>query len=242
MPLPRVARGWYHGYMSIVPDLRDRDPNRFGSEAFYAALGRAFVGMCAAVPVLFLIELVDTLTSHELVTDGGLRPRTLSGLDGVVFSPLLHGSFTHVTANSVPLILLGTFVLAAGTARFVWATLFIAVVGGLAEWFVGDPDTVVVGASGVIFGYLGLLAVRGLVERSWWNIAVAVLVALLYGWQLTGVLPSVESHVSWQGHLFGLISGMIAAVVFRRRRAPAVASGPGAAGPGTGVSGRPLDS
>jgi membrane associated rhomboid family serine protease len=208
----------------------DRDASRFGSEAFYSALGRAFVAMCAFVPLLFFIELVDTLTAHMLVTDGGLQPRTLSGLDGVIFSPFLHASFAHVTANSVPLIMLGTFVLAAGARRFVYSTLFIAVVGGLAEWFVGNPRSIVVGASGVIFGYIGLLFVRGLVERSWWNIAVAVLTALLFGWQLTGVLPSVGAQVSWRGHLFGLISGMVAAILFRRRRTrpeppPAAAAG-----------------
>ena len=65
----------------------------------------------------------------------------------------------------------------------------------------------VVGASGVIFGWLGLLLMRGIVERSWWNIAVALLVGLLYGWQLLGVLPTDE-RVSWQGHLFGLLGGM----------------------------------
>lgn len=196
----------------------DRDPTRFGSDAFYSALGRAFVAMCAFVPLLFFIELVDTLTNHMLVTDGGLQPKTVSGLDGVIFSPFLHASFAHVTANSVPLILLGTFVLAAGSRRFVYSTIFIAVAAGLTEWFVGDPNSIVVGASGVVFGYLGLLFTRGLVERSWWNVAVALLIGLLYGWQLTGVLPSVDAHISWRGHLFGLIAGMVAAILFRRKR------------------------
>jgi membrane associated rhomboid family serine protease len=221
--VPRLAQNWYHRGVisdrafSYTPD-RDGDPSRFGSDAFYSALGRAFVAMCAFVPLLFFIELIDTLTAHMLVADGGLQPKTLSGLDGVVFSPFLHASFAHVTANSVPLIMLGTFVLAAGARRFVYSTVFIVIVGGLAEWFVGNPKSIVVGASGVIFGYIGLLFIRGLVERSWWNIAVAVLTALLFGWQLTGVLPSVGAQVSWRGHLFGLLSGMIAAILFRRRR------------------------
>jgi membrane associated rhomboid family serine protease len=204
------------------PDTRNvvEDAMRFGTDAFYSAIGRAFVAMCAFVPVLFFIELVDTLTAHMLVNDGGLQPRTLSGIDGVVFSPFLHASFAHVTANSVPLILLGTFVLAAGARRFLYSTIFIAITAGLTEWFVGDPGSIVVGASGVIFGYLGLLFMRGLVERSWWNTAVALLIGLLYGWQLTGVLPSVGPHISWRGHLFGLIAGMVAAVLFRRKRQP----------------------
>jgi membrane associated rhomboid family serine protease len=189
----------------------------FGSEAFYAAIGRAFVAMCAIVPVLFLIELLDRLTGNELDVVGGIRPHRVDGLDGVVFAPLLHRDFPHVMANSVPLILLGTFVLAAGTRRFVFTTVLIAVVSGVGVWFAGDPRTVVIGASGVVFGYLGTLLARGVVERSWWNVAVGLLIGLLYGWQIVGVLPTDE-RVSWQGHLFGFIGGILAAIVFRRRR------------------------
>jgi membrane associated rhomboid family serine protease len=207
----------------------EHDPRRFGGDAFYASIGRAFVAMCAFVPLLFLVQLLDNLTGNRLQRDGGIQPHVIHGLDGVVLAPFLHANFEHVTANSVPLILLGTFVLAAGTRRFLAATAFIAVVSGIGVWLIGDPRTVVVGASGVVFGYLGLLVVRGVVERSWWNIAVALLIGLLYGWQLVGVLPVVGSNISWQGHLCGLVGGMIAAVLFRRRqpRPPASVSATG---------------
>jgi membrane associated rhomboid family serine protease len=69
----------------------------------------------------------------------------------------------------------------------------------------------------VIFGYLGVLLARGVIEHSWWNAGVGVLIALLYGWQLIGVLPTDE-RISWQGHLFGFIGGVLAAVITRRRR------------------------
>jgi membrane associated rhomboid family serine protease len=209
----------------------ERDPNRFGSEAFYSSLGRAFVAMCAFVPLLFLIELVDTLTGGHLERDSGIQPHAIKGLDGVVLAPFLHANFEHVTANSVPLILLGTFVLAAGGRRFLLSTLVIALVSGLGVWLIGKPGTIVVGASGIIFGYFGLLLVRGVVERSWWNIAVALLIGLLYGWQLVGVLPAVDSNISWQDHLCGFVGGMVAAVLFRRRR-PRPDTPPAAAGAG----------
>jgi membrane associated rhomboid family serine protease len=210
----------------------DGDRSRFGTPTFYAAVGRAFVAMCLFAPVLFLIELVNFLLGGELAAEGGIRPHVVAGLDGVVLSPFLHASFEHVTANSVPLIVLGTFVLAAGVRRFVLSTIFIVVASGLAVWFIGDPRTVVVGASGVIFGYFGLLFMRGLVERSWWNIGVAFLVGLLYGWQLVGVLGPVDAHISWQDHLCGLIAGLIAGVLFRRRRVPPAR--PAASTPGSG--------
>ncbi|WP_442935152.1 rhomboid family intramembrane serine protease [Micromonospora sp. CPCC 206061] len=193
------------------------DANRFGTEAFYASIGRAFVAMCAAIPVLFAIEAIDGWLDNPFDTAAGIVPRRIEGLDGVFFAPLLHHGFEHLYSNSVPLILLGTFVLAAGVRRFLYSTLLIIFVSGLGVWFTGSPNTIVVGASGVIFGYFGLLLMRGIVERSWWNFGVVLLVGLLYGWQLIGLLPT-DPRVSWQGHLFGFLGGMIAAVIFRARR------------------------
>ena len=197
---------------------REQAAMKFGTDAFYASLGRAFVAMCAVVPVLFLIEGIDlALGGGSLDVAGGIIPWHIEGLDGIVFSPFLHAGWDHLYGNSVPLILLGTFVLAAGTRRFLYSTGLIMLVGGLGVWFIGDPNSVVVGASGVVFGYLGLLFARGFVERSWWNLGVAAFIGLLYWYQLYNVLPT-DQPISWQGHLLGLIAGLIAAVLFRRRR------------------------
>jgi membrane associated rhomboid family serine protease len=202
------------------------DPNRFGTVAFYAALGRAFVIMCAVIPVLFAIELLDRGTNHQLDVDAGIIPHRLDGLDGVLFAPFLHANFNHLYSNSVPLLLTGTFVLATGARRFIGVTVLVALFSGLGVWFTGEPDTVVIGASGVIFGYVGFLLVRGIVERSWWGIGVGLLIGLLYGAQLVNVLPT-DARFSWQAHLFGLIGGIVAAIVFHRRRS-VVAGEPGA--------------
>ncbi|HEX7745144.1 MAG TPA: rhomboid family intramembrane serine protease [Micromonosporaceae bacterium] len=193
------------------------DPYRFGTDAFFAALGRAFVAMCALVPVLFAIEGIDSWLGGAMDVDAGIIPRRIDGIDGVFFAPFLHHGFAHLYSNSVPLILLGTFVLAAGTRRFLLSTLVIVLVSGLGVWFLGSPRSVVVGASGVIFGYLGLLLMRGIVERTWWNFAVVLLVGLLYGWQLVGGILPTDDRVSWQGHLFGLAGGLVSAILFRRR-------------------------
>jgi membrane associated rhomboid family serine protease len=192
------------------------DPYRFGTDSFYAALGRAFVAMCALIPVLFAIEAVDVGLGGQMDVGWGIIPRSMYGIDGILFAPFLHSGFDHLYSNSIPLILLGTFVLAAGARRFLLSSLVIILVSGVGVWFTGSPGTVVVGASGLIFGYLGLLLMRGLVERTWWNFAVVLLVGLLYGWQLFGILPTDE-RISWQGHLFGFIGGVLAAIFFRRR-------------------------
>jgi membrane associated rhomboid family serine protease len=198
---------------------------RFGTEAFYASIGRSFVVMCAVVPVLFLVEVLDQVSGVNLDLAGGIMPRRVSGIDGVLFAPFLHGSFPHLYANSIPLILLGTFVLAAGLRRFLWSTALIMLVSGVGVWIVGQQGTVHVGASGVIFGFLGLLLTRGVVERSWWNLAVGLLIGLLYWWQLTGMLPG-EDGVSWEGHLFGFVGGVLAAALFRRPRPQPVGPDP----------------
>jgi membrane associated rhomboid family serine protease len=205
----------------------DDEPIRFGTEVFYSSLGRAFVVMCAVVPVLFLIELLDWATPYSLAVAGGIRPWDVEGISGILFAPFLHANFPHLYANSIPLILLGTFVLAAGMRRFLLSTGVIMLASGLGVWFIGSPGTVHVGASGVIFGYLGLLLTRGIVERSWWNIAVSLLIGMLYWWQLFGMLPGQEP-ISWEGHLFGFVGGVLAAILFRRRRRnrPAGPGGP----------------
>jgi membrane associated rhomboid family serine protease len=197
------------------------DVSRFGTQAFYAALGRAFVAMCAVVPVLAFIEFVDQRLHGRLDAIAGIRPHQVSGLDGILLAPLVHDGFAHLVANSAPLILLGTFVLAAGTRRFLIATLIITIASGLGVWFLTPPNYLVIGASGVIFGWLGFLLMRGIVEHSLWNLGVSIVVGLLYGWQLIAVLPTDE-RVSWQGHLFGFLGGMASAIVLRRRRTPLV--------------------
>lgn len=193
------------------------DADRFGTQAFYAVLGRAFVAMCAVVPVLAFIEFIDQRAGGQVDAVAGIRPREVSGLDGLLLAPLVHDGWEHLFLNSAPLVLLGTFVLAAGTRRFLLATVFIAIFSGLGVWLFTPPQYLVIGASGVIFGWLGLLLMRGIVERSLWNFGVAIIVGLLYGWQLVALLPT-DQRVSWQGHLFGFIGGMVAAVIFRRRR------------------------
>jgi membrane associated rhomboid family serine protease len=192
------------------------DESKFGTPAFYAAIGRAFVVMCGVVPFLALVELADQQSHGVLEQRLAIRPHDLAGLGGIVLAPFVHNGWEHLLANSSPLILLGTFALAAGTRRFLIATAVIAVASGLAVWFFTPPGYLVLGASGIIFGWLGLIFVRGLVERSWWHLAVALLAGLLYGWQLVLLMPT-DQAISWQGHLGGFVGGAIAALFTRRR-------------------------
>ena len=169
------------------------------------------------VALLWVLEILDTVSGHRLDAYG-VRPRTDEGLVGVVVAPTLHFGFDHLISNTLPVLVLGVLVLATGVARGLAATAVIWVVAGMGVWLVGDSFSNHAGASALVFGWIVYLGVRGFLNRSWGQVAVGVLVLLVYGSVLWGVLPG-QPGVSWEGHLFGAIGGALAArlVVVRRR-------------------------
>lgn len=175
------------------------------------------VTMLSFVALLYVIEAYDAVTGHQL-DQNGIRPLETDGLTGVLFAPLLHGSWEHLIANTGPALVLGFLVTLAGLARFVSATAIIWILGGVGTWLIGDLgapagiSTVHIGASGLIFGWLTFLIVFGFFTRKVWQITVGIMVLLVYGSILLGVLPGTFG-VSWQGHLCGAVAGVIAAYV-----------------------------
>jgi membrane associated rhomboid family serine protease len=172
--------------------------------------------MACWVAVLWALEVVDLVTGHALDTFG-VSPREIGELRDVVPAAFLHFGFDHLAANSVPLLVLGFLVALSGLRRLVGVTAVVVLVSGLGVWFTAPAYSTTAGASGVVFGLLGYLLVRGVVNRSLGDLAVGVVVAVVYGSVLWGVLPTA-SGVSWQGHLFGLVGGVLAAFAFRRSR------------------------
>lgn len=180
-----------------------------------AAGGLLVVG--GSLAVLWVLEIVDTVLGGRLDAYG-IQPHSLRGLDGLLFAPFLHAGFEHLIANSLSFAVLGFVAYVAVSAlRFVAVILITALTSGVGVWALGSPDSIVVGASGVIFGLLGFLLVRGLFVRSLASILVSVGVLLLYGGMLSGVLPGVP-YISWQAHLFGFVGGVLAAWLMRRRK------------------------
>ncbi len=176
--------------------------------------------MVAFAVALVAIEVVDAfLLGDRLERHHGLIPRVLTGLDGIVAAPLLHDDLTHVAANLLPLFVLGGLVLLRGLDRFLVVTGIVALGGGLATWLVARSGNHV-GASGLVFGYLGYLLAAAFFERSFRAIAVAVVVGLVYGGLLWGILPT-NPGVSFEGHLFGFLAGIAAARLTAPRRQPA---------------------
>ena len=159
--------------------------------------------------IMWLVEVLDLLPFLHLARYG-IHPRSVPGLPGIVFAPFLHSGFQHLIVNSLPFIVLGGIVL-LGSVRVFWrVTIFVTLVGGFGVWLFGGKFTNHIGASGLIFGYLGFILARGLFEKSlpWIMTAGAILIA--YGGLLFGVLP-IHAGVSWEGHLFGFLAGIGAA-------------------------------
>jgi membrane associated rhomboid family serine protease len=170
------------------------------------------------VAVMWLVELVDSVFLDDAWERQGILPRTISGLDGIVWAPFLHGSFGHLASNTVPFLILGGIIVATRDVRtWVLVTLIVAAAGGLAVWVLARGK-VHLGASILVFGYIGYLLVAGFVERSLMGVVIGVVVFLLYGGTLVfGILP-VRTGVSWEGHLFGAAAGVLAAFAVSRRR------------------------
>lgn len=168
------------------------------------------------VLLIWLIELVDRLLLNSSLDALGIRPRTLEGLIGILLAPFLHHGFAHVAANTFPFLVLGWLVMLGSLQQFFFVTVLTVLVSGLGAWLIGPPNTVHVGASGLIFGYVGFLLFSGYFERSCRSIVWAVIVFLFYGGALLGVLPQ-GGNISWQVHLFGFIAGGTAAYLWTKR-------------------------
>lgn len=144
----------------------------------------------------------------------GIVPRTTDGLAGILVAPFLHANLNHLITNTIPFLLFGWLVMLRDRRHFWLVTLMAMLGSGLLSWAFGAPHSVHVGASGLIFGYLGFLLLAGWYARSASSIALSLLVATVWGGTVLGVLPGTPG-VSWQGHLGGFLGGVLAARWYR---------------------------
>jgi membrane associated rhomboid family serine protease len=176
---------------------------------------RGLVLVLAMVALMWLVEAVDVVAGD--LDAAGIRPRDPEGLPGVVLSPFLHAGFGHLVGNTIPFLVLGAAIAIGGLARVAVVTLIVAAVGGLGTWLTAPDGTIHIGASGLVFGFATYLIARGAYSRRGLHLAGGLLVLALYGTTLLfGLVPT--PGVSWQGHLFGAIGGVVAARVLHRSR------------------------
>ena len=173
------------------------------------------IGIC--VTLFWAIEIINQGMFGDQLDIFGIIPRNIVGLRGIIFAPFLHVNFAHLIANTVPFIILSWFVMLQKISDFFLVTIYAMIIGGGGVWLFGEYRSVTIGASILIFAYLGFLLSRGLFQRNTPSIALSLLVFFLYGGMIWGVLPS-DPHISWLGHLFGFISGVLAAKTVAKRK------------------------
>ena len=144
----------------------------------------------------------------------GVIPRTTDGLRGILFAPFLHGNLNHLIANTIPFLALGWMVMLRDARHFLPVTLFSMLGAGLMAWTLGAPGSVHIGASGVVFGYLGFLLLAGVYTRSFLSIVLSLVTAVLWGGLVLGIAPG-QAGISWQAHLGGFVGGVLAARRYR---------------------------
>ncbi|MEX0966035.1 MAG: rhomboid family intramembrane serine protease [Bacteroidia bacterium] len=168
----------------------------------------------AFVLLIWLIMLVAWV--FDLSYGGmGVYPRHLSGITGILTYPFFHGSWGHLAANTIPVFVLSTSIIYFYRPVEMRILLFIYLISGGLLWLVGR-EVHHIGASGLIYGFAGFLMFSGIMRRNMRLLALSLLMFFLYGGIFWGVLPA-DPQVSWEGHLSGLITGIVAAFVFRKR-------------------------
>lgn len=185
---------------------------------------RAVLVVLALTAVMWLLQLSRMILPWDAASLG-IWPRDTDQIATIFTSPFVHADWAHLLANTVPLLVLGSLVAFSGLGRFAGASLIIVLASGLGVWLVSPAGVPTVGASGLIFGYFGFLVLRGIIERKVSDIVIMICVVLFYGGLIFGVLPQ-DGPISWQGHLFGFIGGLVAAYMLPRRERAAVQRSP----------------
>jgi membrane associated rhomboid family serine protease len=177
--------------------------------------GWAALIMLVMLAGMWILELLDQFSGNQL-DQLGIHAREVDGMPEILTAPFLHAGWDHLMSNSLPFLVLGFLVLLSGLARWVVSSLIIIVISGMTAWLLTPIHTIILGASGLIFGWLTYLLARGLWSRRPAQVVIAVLVLLVYGGLIWGVFPG-NAGISWQAHLGGAVGGVLAAWLLHRR-------------------------
>jgi len=164
------------------------------------------------VMLLWIIKIWELTTCTDFSTFG-IYPHKIKGLIGIITSPLIHGNIDHLFANTIPLLVLGTFLFYFYSKVSYKIFFLIYLMTGLWVWFGGRPSYHI-GASGIIYGLAGFIFTCGILLRNVRLLAISLLVTFLYGSMFWGIFP-IDPKISWESHLLGLIAGIILALIYK---------------------------
>lgn len=173
------------------------------------------------VVVIWAVHIINMFFFGGGLIAFGIHPLDPSSLLNVFTSPLLHGSWEHLISNTVPGAIFGFIIGYSGHRVFWEVTLIAAIVGGAGVWMFGGIGTNHIGASGLVYGWLAYLLIRGIFNRSFRQILLGIILGFSYSGLVWGVLPGTPG-VSWQAHLFGALGGLAAGVFITSDDPPAL--------------------
>lgn len=161
---------------------------------------------------LWGLEVVDFMVLGQWLNTWGVAPGKVTGLIGILTAPFLHGSFSHLAANTVPLLLFSWLIMLRDNKEWAAVTMLTMLTSGLGTWLIAPAGTVHIGASGLVFGYFGYLLTVGIFQRKLSSILMSLFIGVFYGGLISGMIPFlVPGFISWQMHLFGFLGGVLGA-------------------------------
>lgn len=175
---------------------------------------KALTVPAAFIAILWVIKFAEVIFDFEL-TFMGNYPLEFSSLIGIVTSPLIHGDFNHLISNTFSLLILMIFLFSFYKQSAIKILAVIWLVGGLMVWLLAR-SSFHIGASGLVYGLCSFFFFSGIIGRDRKSLTLALIVVFLYSGLVVGLFP-VKERVSWEGHLFGAVSGLIAAFIFTDR-------------------------
>jgi len=180
--------------------LKKEELNNLFNALIYPILFVVAIGIIHFIQYAFELDFVRY----------GIFPRKLTGLYGIVFSPLIHGDFNHLFNNSIPLLILGSALFYFYKEIALKVTFWVYLMVGVWTWL-SAREAYHIGASGLLYGLFSFLLVSGFIRKNTQLIALSFAVIFLYGSLVWGILP-IDVKVSFEGHLWGFVAGIILAI------------------------------
>jgi membrane associated rhomboid family serine protease len=168
----------------------------------------AIIVMTIFGAVLWIIQVINA-SENQGLDRFGLKPRRVDGLWGILTAPFLHDTYGHLVANTFPVILIGWALLLSGVRTWLFVTVVVVVLGDLATWLVAPSGKPIVGASGLVFGWMGYLLARAYFSRKLKWIITAVSLLTIFGALLGNLIPAADTRTSWPSHLCCFAAGVL---------------------------------
>ncbi|MCF6288310.1 MAG: rhomboid family intramembrane serine protease [Proteobacteria bacterium] len=179
---------------------------------------KAFKTAMVFIGVLWSIFILDGITPFIQLNSYGIHPRHISGITGIIASPFLHGNMSHIISNTLPLLIAMTALFGNYPKIAKKVLIYSAILTGLLVWcFARSANHI--GASGILYAILTFIFISGFIRKDMQSIGISIVVAFAYGSLIFGIIPN-KQHISWEAHLFGMLTGAFLAWAYRRREIP----------------------